>query len=319
MDNIEQELANLHPEDQIDSCEDDLSLFKKSKQDKKKKKKNKLFSEIDKILEEDGSDDEMMFASSYKSRKKKELDADGDIFDTSDKGSKKVKSIEAKFKPELANLQKLLKDNDATVKMIKDVLTPIMSSKARGSSKFLVDLFLSLNSANNNRLSTIKEISNVKKAIYDLKIKMEKDNKDASGLTNDQFGSAVFDALFKQGRSNVIDTANSYNQDLSSFASSSRSFEEMCDERLGNVPEEDLYRSEEGNRMIQYESLNPEVCITKSFNTGDIGVIAIDKDGNKLEDYPIPTLKVLGKLTFNNEAGTCTDFTGRVFRVIDVE
>ena len=317
MDNIEQELANLHPQEQIDSCEDDLSLFKKSRQDKKKKKKNKLFSEIDKILEEDGSDDEMMFASNYKSRKKKELDADGDIFDTSDKGSKKVKSIEAKFKPELANLQKLLKDNDATVKMIKDVLTPIMSSKARGSSKFLVDLILSLNSANNNRLSTIKEISNVKKAIYDLKIKMEKDNKENNGLTNEQFGSAFFDSLFKQGRGNVIETADSYNQDLSDFTSN-KSFEEICDERLSNASEEELYRSDEGNRLIQYEALNPEVCITKSLNTGEVGIIAIDKDGNRLDEYPIPTLKDLGKLVFNNEAGTCTDFTGRIFRVIEI-
>jgi hypothetical protein len=51
-------------------------------------------------------------------------------------------------------------------------MTPFISSKARGSSKLISDMFAALNSANNNRLSTLKEISNLKKTAVEIKLKM---------------------------------------------------------------------------------------------------------------------------------------------------
>lgn len=319
MDNIEEALNMLQPQEQDNEKESDLDLFRKSKASKKKKK-NKLFSEIDNILETSNGDDDMMMLLNFKPKKKDEDDADGDIFNTSGKSSKKIKSLEAKFKPELANLQRLLKDNELTAKTIKSIIDPIISSKARGSSKMLVDLLLSLNSANNNRLSTIREISSVKKAIYDLKIKMEKDAKDPSNIPADQFGSKFFDDLFKHGRDQVIDTANSYQQDLSAFNNTSKTFSEICDERLAEPvdPKDTAFRTPDGTTMIKYELKQPEICIKKSFNTGDISIVAIGNDGLEIEGYPVPTRENLGKLLFNDESGTCTDETGRVYKVIDV-
>ena len=319
MDNIEEALNRLQPQEQESEKESDLDLFKKSKASKKKKK-NKLFSQIDDILETSNGDDDMMSLLSYKPKKKDDDDVDGDIFSTSGKGSKKIKSLEAKFKPELANLQRLLKDNELTAKTIKSIIDPIMNSKARGSSKFLVDLLLSLNSANSNRLSTIKEISAVKKAIYDLKIKMEKDSKDSGSIPADQFGSKFFDDLFKHGREQVIDTANTYQQDLSDYTNSTKSFSEICDERLAEPrsASDSAFSTPDGTTMIKYEIKQPEICIKKSFNTGNISVVAIGNDGLEIDGYPVPSEEDLGKLVFNEEAGTCTDITGRVYRVIDV-
>ena len=99
MDNIEEALNRLQPQEQESEKESDLDLFKKSKASKKKKK-NKLFSQIDDILETSNGDDDMMSLLSYKPKKKDDDDVDGDIFSTSGKGSKKIKSLEAKFKPE---------------------------------------------------------------------------------------------------------------------------------------------------------------------------------------------------------------------------
>lgn len=316
MDNIEQELLNLQPKKQEETKSGDAELF--GALGKKKKKKSKLFSEINDILEDDSfdsGDTSMMEAIKFKKKKKKDLEDDEDLFDTKGKGDKKAKNVEAKFKGELANLQRLLKDNEGTVKMLQTVIEPLLSSKARGSSKIFSELVSSLISANNNRLSTIREIGNLKKSIIDLKIKLSKDDKDNSTLPADQFGSQLFDQLFRQGRADVINNVNSYNQDMSQFVSNTASFDEICNDRLSNEINE--YRSEEGSLMIAYETRQPEICIRKDFE-GHVEVVAIDNCGVEIDDYPVPSIDQLGKLTFNSDSGTCTDHTGRVFKVINV-
>lgn len=315
MANIEEELSKLHPvEESVENS--DAAVFGNMK--KKRKRKDKLFSEVSSILdEEDTGDDDMLAAFHFKARKKKRLDDDEDLFDTRGKDSKKTKNLEAKFRAELGSLQKLLKDNEATAKTIQAILEPILTSKARGSSKMLSDLIMALNSSNNNRLATLREISSLKKSIIDLKIKISKDDKnDGEGVSQEQFGSMLFDQLFKHGRANVINTANSYNPDMEDFvnANNGRSFDDICNDRLNN---EAALRSESSTKMIEYEKLQPEIVILKSF-TGETQAIALDNEGNKIEDYPVPTEDQLGKLSFNTENGTCTDRTGRVYKVIEV-
>ena len=261
-------------------------------------------------------DDDMLTALHFKAKKHKDNDADGDIFDTSGKGDKKLKSIENKFKPELQALKKLLRENEGTVKNIQDFMTPFISSKARGSSKLISDMFAALNSANNNRLSTLKEISNLKKTAVELKLKM-KAREDGTDIPADQFGSKLFTELFNQGRNSVIQEADAYQPDISQYANTDKSIDEIYDERLAH--EDNDYRSEDGNKMIAYEALAPQVCIEKSKLTGEIRVVAIDKDGNYIEDYPVPKVSDLGTLSYNNDTGTATDCTGRLFKVIDVD
>ena len=327
MSELEDDLLALQSyEIEPDDSGGDLNIFKRIDSDRKnkKRKKNKLFKEIDGILDEPYSGDEdMEFAASLKSKKKDKVKADGDLFDTDKNGVKKFKNVEAKFKPEIANLQRILKDNEDTAKAIKEVLKPLITSKSRGSSKLLADLLAALNSANNNRLSVIKEMSSVKKAIYDLKLKIERESKDDGdlGMPADQFGSKMFEELFRMGRGNVIDNANKYNQNVDDFVTpttdeSSESYDDIINSRLSTEVNE--YRSEDGTKMIEYESRQPEMCIEKSFSTGDVRAVAIDNSGVMIDDYPVPTVEQLGKLTFNNETHTCTDITGRVYKVIEV-
>ena len=95
-DEILQGLQDLQVESQIDVDSDpDMSFFKKSK--KKKKKKDKLYSEIDSILDDDSDsgDDDMFVAMGFKSKKRDDEDVDGDIFDTNGKKDKKRKAPQA--------------------------------------------------------------------------------------------------------------------------------------------------------------------------------------------------------------------------------
>ena len=323
MSNLEEDLLSLQADDLEVDTSDDLALFKRAESKRKKRKKNKLFKEIDGILGDDdgySGDDDMEFVANLKLKNKDKNKADGDLFDTDGKSSKKFKNVEAKFKPELANLQRILKDNEDTSRTIREVLRPLLTSKARGSSKLLADLLIALNSANTNRLAVVKELSSVKKAIYELKIKLEKDNNgDDLGMPADQFGSKIFDELFKRGRANVINEVNSYNTDMSDFVTDNgegSSFNDILDNRLATETNE--YRSEDGNKMIEYETLKPQLCVEKSFSTGDLQVVAIDKNGVKIDDYPVPSVEDLGKVTFHNDSNTCTDYSGRVYKVIEV-
>ena len=319
MADLENDLLLLQPEEPEPEKGDDLGLFKKAEAKRKKKRKLKLFRDIDSILDGDSTsgDDDMDFVSKLKLKGKGKAKADGDLFDT-EGGPKKFKNVESKFKPELANLQKILKDNEETSKVIRSVLGPMLSSKARGSAKMIADLLMALNSANNNRLAVVKELSSVKKAIYDLKIKLDKDKDSTLGMPADQFGSQLFDELFKQGRRNVMQTANQYNPSFQDYVNTEapQDFDNIIDQRLSTETNE--YRSAEGNKMIEYESLHPELCVEKSFSTGEIRVIAIDSNGVPIDDYPTPTVDELGRLSFNNESGTCTDITGRTYKVIEV-
>ena len=326
MSDLEQDLLALQADDDSDiESGDDLGLFKRaeSSRKKKKRKKSKVFEEIDTFLDDGfNGDDDMAFITNLKLKKKDKVKADGDLFDTDDNGKKKFKNVESKFKPEIATLQRLLKDNEETTKAIRTVLEPLLTSKARGSSKLLADLLLALNSANNNRLAVVKEMNSVKKAIYDLKIKLERDTKDEDlGLPSDQFGSKMFDELFKMGRANVIAQANQHNADIGAFVNPDMptavdNYDDFIDERLST--ENNNYRSAEGTKMIEYENLHPQICIRKSFSTGDLSVVAIDNTGVVIDDYPVPELESMGKITFNNESGTCSDSAGRIYKVIEV-
>ena len=324
MSDLESDLLSLQAMDDEPEAGDDLGLFKRAQSKHKKRRKNKLFKEIDGMLDDYSysGDDDMAFVTDLKLKKKDKHKADGDLFDADDKasGAKKFKNVEAKFKPELANLQRILKDNEETSKTIRDVLKPLLTSKARGSSKLLADLLIALNSANNNRLAVVKELSSVKKAIYDLKIKLQRDDHDDAGMPADQFGAKVFDELFKYGRANVVSEANRYNTSMDDFiapdADGGPSYDDILNSRLAEESNE--YRSEDGNKMIEYEPRKPKICIEKSFSTGETRAVAIDSEGVTIDDYPVPTNEQLGKLTFNNESGTCTDFSGRVYKVIEV-
>jgi len=322
MDDLEKDLLDLEPEEQQPNPDDELGIFKSAfnrKKEAKRKKKDKLFSDIDDILENADALDQMMIdVMNFKPSKKKNR-ADGDLFDTKDKNGKKMKSIEAKFKPELANLQKVLRDNEQTAKMIQEVLRPLLTSKARGSSKLLADLLMTLNSANNNRLSTIKEISSVKKSIFDLKLKMEKDKKNKEeGMPMDQFGSQFFDELFRKGRKSIIDGANAAQPEYEIVDDDDElSFDEIAERRLATEDTSD-FRSDDAMTNMSFEARKPELCIQKSFTTGELSVVAMDSNGVVIDGYRTPTIEQLGKLTFNNDTHTCTDVTGRSFKVIEI-
>lgn len=338
MDDIEKELSELKPIEQdsfADYPDDDLKIFdkqtRKTKERKKEKKERKLKKrerEIFGFLDEDDDEDESLDFLVHKKLKGK----NEDIFDTS--GKKKKDNLETKFKTEQVQLDKVLKDTETVYKDTKELFDSVKESKARGSGKLMTDLIACLNSSNTTRLQVIKEKSNLKKIISDLKIKLKSiDKSDEDEGDNRYFGAKYLNSLFKSGRGAAIDTINKahadgYDPDNLEFEMPSNmdyidysSYDNMdIDDLIGKrIENSENVRSKEADLFIKYEYLKPQICIVKSQydDSMDFQIIAIDKDGNTMpDDYPLPSMESLGKVTFNYEARTATDSKGRTFKLI---
>lgn len=343
---LDDELKNLpNIEEQHDNfADDDMAVSYEKKKKKKKHKHDALMEETKQFTKglDFDEDDTYSFLLDLKKKHKKEsddLDGSG-LFDTKGKNKKKIKNLEVKFKPESMLLDKQLKDADNTIAIIKELYGTMKDSKYRGVGKIMSDVLAALNTANSNKLNVIKEKNNLKKSIIDLMIKLKKDEKpeDKEAKSAEEYGAELFTNLFKQGRNNVINGVNNAqgtdfgdingfddfkptdasNDDGTTMADS------IIDQRLANNSSNNTYRTPQGSAAIRYENVHPEICAKKSFSTGKITMVAIDDEGHEIDDpnYPVPNIKDLeanGSMRFNEDAGTCTDFAGRVYRVIDVE
>ena len=85
-------------------------------------------------------------------------------------------------------------------------------------------------------------------------------------------------------------------------------------ERLMN---EDNSRSTEAEKYIIYENLQPEYKILRSAMDNSWEVIAVDKDGHRIHDYPVPSKKDLGRMKFSADGNFATDAYGRSYKVIE--
>lgn len=330
---IEKELSELTPEEQSSfagDIDDDLLMFEKSSKRKKEKKERKLKKrekDIFGFIDDDDDEEESLdFLVHKKVKNKKE-----DIFDTSGKKPKE-ENYESKFKAEQAQLERVLKDADKVFSDTREIFNEIKSSKARGTSKILTDLIAGLNSANTARLQVIKEKSNIKKIISDLKLKNKslKKNELDGDATNEEFGARYLSELYNLGRNNAIDAINTaqssgYDPELINvpltindgdseyYIDENASLDDVINNRLNNQS----VRSKEADLYIKYEKYKPEICISKSLYGEDIDIFAVDKDGNPMPDeYPVPDISELGKLTFNYDSKTVSDSKGRIYRLI---
>ena len=148
---------------------------------------------------------------------------------------------------------------------------------------------------------------------------MEKDKKNKEeGMPMDQFGSQFFDELFRKGRKSIIDGANAAQPEYEIVDDDDElSFDEIAERRLATEDTSD-FRSDDAMTNMSFEARKPELCIQKSFTTGELSVVAMDSNGVVIDGYRTPTIEQLGKLTFNNDTHTCTDVTGRSFKVIEI-
>ena len=181
-----------------------------------------------------------------------------------------------------------------------------------------------------NKLSVIKEIANVKKIVTDFKFKVDAKTKEAEGgNSNDRLASAYLSKIISHGRGNFIRDYGNTKEDegldprellgnlrgMSDNDEDTDRYDQMIQDRLDGMDRP--FRSEAGNKYIEYENRGVQIYIKKCIDTGEWHFIALDRDSQQINDYPIPTKRDVGKIKFSNDGNYATDVSGRAYKVIE--
>ena len=248
-----------------------------------------------------------------------------------DKYKEDENEFKKEFAEELTMLYDLLDDANKFSRKLSKKYDSIDGSKAKGTSKYLNDLIASVLTSNTNKLQIIKEITSLKKTIQELKIKADgkKNNVGAEDGSLEDQANSFFSSIMSVGRNNFISALNgdpdtqfsnpefSNDSDIEYVNSLPGAQEELhnrINERLLN---EGSSRTSEGDKYIIYENLKPELTIMYNVMDNTWDMIAVDKDGQRIIDYPVPSKKELGKMKFSSDHKFATDSYGRSYKCME--
>lgn len=247
-----------------------------------------------------------------------------------DKYKEDENEYKKEFAEELAMLYDLLDEANKFNKKLNKKYDSIDGNKAKGTSKYVNDLIESMLSSTTTRLQIIKEINSLKKNIQELKIKSDsKYGKIGSEGTLEEDANSFFQNIMGVGRNNFVSALNGepdihfsnpeYSNDddieyANSLPDAHEALHEMINERLEN---EGTARSIEAEKYIIYENMKPELIVTYSVVNNTWEMVAVDKDGQIIQGFPVPSKKDLGKMKFSQDKKFATDAYGRSYKVVE--
>lgn len=317
-----------------------LSDHKQTKPKKKKKKKRgsslmSISDDSDLLISDDdiaGQEEinTLLDVESILIDREKADDESDEIVSKGKKGYKKLKNGENAYKKEFAEeitlLYSLLDETTQYGKDLEKDLKAMRSSKVRGVSKYSNDLASLVLTAKQTKLNILKEISSVKKNIADLGIKESKGNeKNTSNNTSEALASQYFKNILSHGRTDFINRFTDDDTHDAAIAEieNSRQFSDREEYEYNKLMEERLtntvnpFRSDAGNKYIEYEQRGVEIRVSKCIDTGEWDFIAVDKLGTRIDDYPLPDRRTVGRMKFTADGTYATDQMGRMYKVVE--
>lgn len=229
------------------------------------------------------------------------------------------------FAPQETRLNTMLKEFDKEEIEINKDIDQMRFSRSR-SGKSLADLITARASIAKTKLDIIKEINNIKKTQFDIRAKYDKagsnDNdpmSQSNALLQGIFGmdqGAMFGSHGREEASGAVD----YDDDDESFYDDS-SVTEVEPGNVDNTIAEaavksyDLDEESDGAKFLKYEGAGVQMVLTEDME-GNMTLHAEDRDGNRIDDYPLP--KDFEDLTFdkNIRAGTAVDQLQRPYKYV---
>ena len=204
-------------------------------------------------------------------------------------------------------LSELLTEINEDKKQVQNDITNMRMMRTR-NYKALSDLIESKAQFHNTALSAIKEMNSMKKAQFELQMKVDKSKKEDQ--ESDATSNRAIQQLFGIGRNNIMESiggyegvsgaldAGEYDSDYSSIVDEDK----IIHDKYFNDDEPDT----DGDLFLKYENLQVKYILLYD-DENNFEVIAEDEDGNLIPDYPLPSDP--SKLEFNiSEAtGTATD------------
>ena len=311
--------------EEIEDDEEEVTLPSKLVEKKSKKEKKNKKDKINEVLkatfgdessdkpkkdkDEDTDDwesalDIFRLPSSSSRKKKKRSFSLEDLTGKKKKKKKKkkgaLKTYKSEFAEELALLKNLQMEQDKFTKSLQRRYDQLENSKsnARGISKYTTDLIISINNARSTSMQVIDKIISTKAKIADLDFKERKEfGKGNDGETDNMsnYASTYLKEVITAGRDNLNVGSYDYvtDGDVDGIFDSIES--NLSDEDATYYdPELNKPREAEADKYLKYENMDVKVHVVykdeaKDDDPDKYEFVAIDKNGDIVEDYPLPT------------------------------
>lgn len=192
-----------------------------------------------------------------------------------------------------------------------------MQTSRTASYKSIADLMSAKTSMQTARLQILKEKSAIQKTKFDIKNKIQsaKNGMDADSTMG---ATQAVQRIFSLGRGALIAADDSSDDDDSSSGDPSPAGAEYHDGRGETEMYSHLETPEaetDGDKFIQYENDGVEYVLDINSETDERNVYAINKRGEVVPDYPMPSNVDELRFDINELSGEATDNLLRQYRV----
>ena len=206
-------------------------------------------------------------------------------------------------------LSDLLDEINEDKKLVQNDINNMRMMRTR-NYKALSDLIESKAQFHNTALSAIKEMNSMKKAQFELQMKVDKSKKEEMGDDGSSSNRAI-QQLFGIGRDNIMGSLGGYEGvsgalDAGSYDDSYSSIDEdEAIQRKYFQNDDDLGESD-GDKFLKYEGRGVHYILLYD-DDGNREIIAEDKEGNIVPDYPLPSNPDDLDFNISESTGTATD------------
>lgn len=227
-----------------------------------------------------------------------------EIAKTFSDSEKKMKALFEEITKDKANIQK---DIDQ------------LRSMTRGKNyKALSDLNASKTSYHTTQLNIIKEMNAIKKNQFEMRMKERAAKMASGGDASSDISTTTIRSLFGAGRNDIVNAAGGYSKvsgalgnSISDSVSYDLSDDEIEEKYFANEPDEVT----DGDKFLEYEGLGVEYTLLVDDDNSPIEVVAKDRDGNVIPDYPMPSNVDQLQFNINMTTQSAEDELHRKYRV----
>ena len=244
-----------------------------------------------------GTEDLFESSGIAKKKKKKKKGQNGDMID-----------FKREFEAERALLKNLLIDQNRFTESLQREYDNIIGKKSsnRGMTKNMTDLIETINQARSLSMQLIDKHVSIKKTAAELNMKQKKEFGGIDTENMSDFAASYMKNMLNN-RAAIMGTG--YQDSVGDYTE-----EELMD-ALGNIELED--RSSDVSKYLEYENRDVEIFVMIDENNPDgianYNYVAKDKDGNIIDDYPLPSKD---KISVNRSTNVATDSYGQRYRII---
>lgn len=178
-----------------------------------------------------------------------------------------------------------------------------LRSMTRGKNyKALSDLNSSKTSYHSTQLQAIKEMNAIKKTEFEMHMKERAAKLASTTGGGDDISTNTIRSLFGAGRNDIINAAGGYSKVSGAIGNSINGQSFVSDDMSDEEIEQTYFADEQdevtdGDKFLEYEGKGVEYTLLVDDDNSPIEVVAKDRDGNVIPDYPMPTN--VDQLNFN--------------------